>query len=358
MVNAKFNSKLWISNVTRAIKVLNERNRALAAALDAHEAMLAKAVVRPENSVPATVKNRKTGERAINPLKAWVKPFQLRTTTGQRTVLVPANGKNVVSFVVPAETNLVGDCEIFSLKLAAATSKACRVKIKHNGIGRYLMNQPVILPAVFADMTITNPSPMELCESIFLQSGMELTVELYDFSGSDNTIELVVEGRRFLGYGADGLTRDSLMDVFEKRLSFPFWLTTDSVPSLAANTNAFATQATMTVDRGFDLELVSRMQYASTSSSLGAFDYRLQVFEGPSGVLLDDDVLANCWGGTGAYPYMLKETWLAKRATPITINLTNGSATANRSVDLVYHGRGLPYRALLNAIPNRDRAAA
>lgn len=359
--------KKWVSKtdkqlntLVKAIKTLAKKHQSLAAHVDAYDAYVASAVVRPERAVAALVRsNESEGARAVNPLKTWVKPIILRTTTGQRTVTVSANSRNTVAFVAPQEENLTGDLEVYSLKCVSRTSPAYRVMIKHNGIGRFLMNEPVIGGAVFADMTFGNPQPTELKESIFLESGGELTVEIYDFSGNDNVFEFELEARRFLGFDIDGLSRQSLIDLYNRRLSFPYWLTSDSAVALASNANAFATPVTFTVDGSFHLEIFGFFQQGSIGGVISGFKYRADVKEGASGrTILDDvNVCSLSDGSVTAYPHWFKESWLAKPKTPITAALTNLGGEAGKVADLVWIARALPYPALAHKV-GLTRAAA
>ena len=168
--------------------------------------------------------NEQTGAPEINPVKVHTKTFWLASTP--RTITIPANGSQKVSFVVPPEQNLEGDLEIYFLELAKATSLNIRVLLTHTGLNKNLMNRPVHVLAAFGNMN-AGCQPFQMYESIFLQPNQELTVEFFDFSGVDNVIEPIVHGRKFIGYATSGMDRRGLISSFARN-TWPYWLTTDA----------------------------------------------------------------------------------------------------------------------------------
>jgi len=343
----------WVAKADRAIRAIIKKQKdlekghvVLSQHVNAYEQYVTQSVIRPESAVPSLVRDEKSGRLYVNKLKDYVKPIRLRTTTGQTTVTVPANSKNTVSFVIPPEDNAVGDVEVYSLYCAAATSMAARVMVYHTGAQRYLMNAPVVIGAVFADMDPSrtfNQKPVDLYESIYLEPNNELRVEITDYSGQANTFELVLEARRFWAFDLEGLTRESLVDVFYSRLSFPYWQTQDSVTTLGTSTSPFAYSNTMTVEKGFDLEVYDVVRQESQNNvPVQYWNYHVKLNESASGRLIMDNVKANCFGGSGAYPLYFKEPWLVKRGSPIQANYTNDGGVST-VVDHVLRGRALPY---------------
>lgn len=349
----KLNINQWVARsdkIFRAMaKKLNDLDRkqgALAQHVDAYEQWALKSVVRPESAVPALVRSTEDNRLYVNKLKDYVKPIVLRTDKQALTVTVSANRTASVSFVLPPEDNAVGDVEITSMYMVSRTSPAARVMLYHTGAQKYLMNKPVQIGAVFADMdpsVAVNAQPVDLYESIYLEPNQEIRCDITDYSGADNTFELVIEGRRFWAFDIEGLTRESLVDMFYSRLSFPFWFTLDSVTTLATSTTAGATTAYATCDRSFDLELVDRCRYESTGTVVTPYSgYHVEVRESYSSRVIMDNVSARVFGGSGQYPLRFKEPWLVKRGSPIYHSFTNNDGQS-RTVDLVYRGRALPY---------------
>lgn len=350
----ELNVNKFAAKADRAIRALIAKTKqlekghvVLSQHLDAYEQYVTKSVIRPESAVPALVRDQKTSRLYVNKLKDYVKPIRLRTTTGQTTITVLANSRNTVSFVVPPEDNAVGDMEVYSLLCAAATHMNWRCMVYHTGAQRYLMNKPVHGSLVFADMDparVFNAQPIDLYESIYLEPNNELRVEITNYDSVDCVIELAVEGRRFWAFDIEGLTRESLVDMFYSRLSFPYWLTQDSVTTIGTTTTPFAYSNTMTVEKGFDLEVIDVCRVESQSNKVvnGYTNYHTQINESASGRLIFDNIRATCFGGSGQWPLRFKETWLVKRGTPIQANYTN-DAGISTVIDHVFRGRALPY---------------
>lgn len=326
---------------------LTQKVQTLEYVLKTHEESSSAIRIRPERAVAALLHNPTSGETFINPVKEVTKPFWLKTST--QAVAVTGNGLSQTAFSAPIEENVRGDLEIFTLAVAAYTSISYRTRLTHGGRTRNLQNNPIHARGMWGDMT-SGPQPFFLYESIFLEPGQQLFVEYTDFSGSTNTIETIAQARRFLGYDTRYLTREQLIRLFYSRFSFPFWMTSDSSVTLASNTTGTVT-GNFTLDRGFDFEIGKAMHCVSNTSTfaeVASYAYRLSFTEGRSGrAITDGDIHAFSIAGSSNFPMLWMEPHLLKRGTPLVgtfINSVNG--TANRGVDFILHGRGLPYMGL------------
>lgn len=293
--------------------------------------------IRPERAVPSVSTNPETGAPEINPVKVHTKTFWLASTP--TSIAVPANGSAKVSFIVPPEQNQEGDMEIFFLEAASYTSACFRVTLNHTGINKNLMNQPCHGLAVFGSM-LGGPQPFSMYESIFLQPNTALEVEIFDFSGSANTVELVVHGRKFIGFGTSGMDRRALVSAFARN-TWPVWLTSDSTVALSTSTTS-PTQFQLTQERQFHAEYGKVMQFGTVSGVPAPVFYHLQINEGASGALIANNVPIQTIAGNGNFPFPLPEPYLALRGTILIAKATNDSGISGIGTDLVLHGRGLP----------------
>lgn len=294
--------------------------------------------IRPERAVPATRTDETTGAAVINPVKVHTKSFWLPTT--QRTVTIPAGQTTSVSFVIPPEQNLEGDMEIFFLELSRATSTQIRVRLQHTGLGGIcLSNQPHHILSAFGNMN-AGCQPFSMYESIFLEAGMELTVELTDFSGAPNTVELIAHGRKFVGYATSGMDRRGLINVFARN-TWPLWVTSDQ-PVVLNSGAAAETTFSLTIPRQFHAELGKVMQFGTFGGVPAPVNYHLRMNEGQSGNLIIDQAPINTVAGNGNFPFIMPEPYLALRGTSLFCRAFNDSGAAGQSTDLVFHGRGLP----------------
>jgi len=319
---------------------LEGRMRELSFHVGIYDEMVQGLAIRPQHAVPALVKDRKTGAAYVNPVKVHTRPFWLASSS--RTIVVPANQKNRIDFTVPVEENLEGDMEIYALELARATSRAVRVLIQHTGLGGLqLMNAPVHMLSVFGNMQ-AGAQPFGLYETIFVEPGQQLSIEFTDFSGADNTIEVIVHGRRFLGYGTSGMDRRGIINTFSRNV-WPFWLTTDEVLLLGNGSGAgTTTSATFTVNRQFHFEAAKAMRFGTISGVPAMVPWHVQLNEGQSGRMISDNVPDNCFAGDGNFPFPIYEPYLMLRGTSLRAVFTNDNGLANQTVDVVLHGRGLP----------------
>jgi hypothetical protein len=292
--------------------------------------------IQPLRAVPSVKLNERTGAPEINPVKVHTKTFWLASTP--RTITIPANGSQKVSFVVPPEQNLEGDLEIFFLELASATSQNIRVRLTHTGLNKFLMNQPCHIMSVFGNMN-GGPQPFQMYESIFLEPNLELTVEFFDFSGLPNTVEPIVHGRKFIGYATSGMDRRGLIDSFARN-TWPYWITTDQpvVLSVAPAT----TPIQFTQERQFHAELAKVMQFGTNAGAPAPVFYHISLNEGMSGNLIADNVPILTFAGNSNFPFPLPEPYLMLRGTILAGVLTNDAALPSLGTDIVFHGRALP----------------
>jgi hypothetical protein len=339
-------------------QAMETRVRSLEQWLRVFDSTTSQIAVRPERSVPATVTDKNTGATYINPVKEITKPFIIRTNP--QSITIPASGQAYAKFQIPAEENLRGDSEIFSLMLVAATSTSFRIELTHTGRNQFLQNKPIHSMAMFGNM-MSGPQPFILYESIFLEPGQELLLTLTDFSQAPNTVELVAQARRFLGYDTQHLDRAGLINLFYSRLSFPFWLTSDTNINLPAGLTG-SIQTNYTTDQAFDIE-AGKMMAAGSNTLNGSpqvVPCHVQIQEGRSGRYLTDNfVHVNALFGTSNFPIILFEPLLIKRGTTARLTVNNDvNGFPDNSIDLVFHGRALPYRSPGTRALEQVRASA
>jgi len=233
----------------------------------------------PQNMVPSLIHvpeqmpdGRQGLHTYLNPVWDAVKVYYLPTNPAAPALA--AGGAAIVGMTTPAEENLRGDLEIFSL-MGLSTGRFS-VQITHGGLNKLFSNQPVANNLVFG----TGRFPGRPFESIFLETNMTLTFALTDLTGAPNTIRLTTQGRRFLNYDLPGLDKASIAEAMYRRRSHPYWLTFDAGATVAVGAGATATFP-MTVPGSCDFECA----YALDDSD---GDYLIEVFEGRSGRSLMD----------------------------------------------------------------------
>ena len=319
---------------------VNQRLTELAYHVGVYDEITQGVAIRPERAVPALRVNPNTGAEEINPVKVHTKPVTIASTP--RTITLPPNGNDKVSFVIQPESNQEGDFELYYLMLASATNLSFRVRISHTGLGGiYLMAgaRPVHGLSVFGNMN-AGPQPFGLYETIFLEPGLSLIVELYDFSGAPNTIEITAHGRKFIGYSTSGMDRRALINVFARN-TWPFWMTSDAPVLLNPGVNAI-TNFNMTLERQCHAEFAKAMRFGTIGAVPAPVDYHLRLNEGQSQSLLIDNAPINCVAGNGNFPFPLPEPYLALRGTLLLGEIRNDNGLANQTADFVLHGRALP----------------
>lgn len=323
-----------------AMSAVDQRLNELAYQVGVYNELTQGVAIRPERAVPALRLNPNTGAEEINPVKVHTKPFTLASTP--RTITLPPNGNDKVSFVIQPEANQEGDFELFYLMLSSATSLSFRTRLMHTGLGNVYMSagaRPVHGLSVFGNMN-AGPQPFSLYETIFLEPGLELVVELFNLSAAPNTIEIVAHGRKFIGYSTSGMDRRALINVFARN-TWPFWMTTDSPVLLNSGVNSL-TDFNMTLDRQWHGEFAKAMRFGSINGVMVPVDYHLELNEGQSRSLLVDNAPINCVAGNGNFPIALPEPYLALRGTLLTGTIRNDTGLANQTADFVLHGRALP----------------
>lgn len=316
---------------------LTRRLEDLGAQVGMYDEIVQGVAIRPERAVPSIRIDRNTGASYVNPIKVHTKTFTLASTP--RRIVIPAGNSTQVSFLVQPDQNQEGDLELFFLELANCTSTSFRVRILHNGIQQYLSNAPVHALSTFGNMN-AGAQPFQMYESIFLEPGVDVTVELTDFSGADNTVELVAHGRRFLGYAVSGMDRRDLINVFSRN-TWPFWFTSDE-PVLLGSTIGATTPFNMTLKRQYHFEAAKSMQFGTVGGVSAPLNYTLKMNEGSAGNLILDDVPVNTWSGNGNFPFPFPEPYLALRGTFLNCVATARNAIVGQVSDIVWHGRAIP----------------
>jgi len=319
---------------------VDARLRELAYQVDAYTQVVQGIAIQPLRAVPSIVMNQQTGAPEINPVKVHTKTFWLASTP--RTITIPPNGSQKVSFVIPPEQNLEGDLETFFLELASATSQNIRVRLTHTGLNKYLMNQPVHILSVFGNMN-AGCQPFQTYESIFLQPNQELTVEFFDFSGAPNTVEPIVHGRKFIGYATSGMDRRGLINSFGRN-TWPYWITTDQpvILNTTSDLPSGLTRIQLSQERQFHAELAKVMQFGTAGGMPAPVFYHISMNEGQSGNLIADNVPILTFAGNSNFPFPLPEPYLMLRGTIFVGELFNDADLPDLGTDIVFHGRALP----------------
>jgi hypothetical protein len=135
--------------------------------------------------------------------------------------------------------------------------------------------------------------------------------------------------------------------MFYSRLSFPYWLTSDNTISLPPTLTG-STTVNFTVDHSFDIEAGKLMSagFNTLNGSPQSVPCHIQLQEGRSGRTITDGFVHNlALFGTSNFPIILFEPLLIKRGTTMKATINNDvTGFSNQGIDLVFHGRALPYR--------------
>lgn len=285
--------------------------------------------------------------RFINRMKYPQKLYMLRST--DFPLVVAANLEGRTTLVPDRDQGEQGDAELFYAVATSTGQFAVELYMSH--INRRLMNGPVESSLVFgASMN----EPGRVLDGIFVPSTTAIDVRVVDLSGAPNNVRLAMMGHQIIDtQRATGYTPQEVQQLYLKRNTHPFWLTTDvgSQVTIPANGNL---TVTMRVPPAADFEAYGLL----VRSNQGVDSFDLQVFEGQRRALSQNQLPVEFVAGqtftmaatapngglvtAASRPLIFPFTHLFQRTTVISIDLTDTSGVDN-VVSLAFPGRLIYY---------------
>jgi len=263
--------------------------------------------------VPTFLKNEQTRLIYLNPLKKFVKPFWL----------VPQDVNNTGNLAVGANTaqpmilrnDQQGPFEGFYATVQHNGDML--VRINDTGMQRDLMNRDVHVDTIFTPAP-GGQSPFIFPESLWMDAGSTLQLTFTDISGVGQSVRPVIHGRKFYlrsaprGIGTNVLARRER----ERRVSTPYFYTTDVAVALTAGQTGLQVPLTVSQEGHFEARKI-------TVVSTGAFDFRIS--ENRNGINLAGAIFTSSvsCGGIASFPYIFPESWLIERNTQLTVEFNN-----------------------------------
>lgn len=270
----------------------------------------------------------------INPVKPFVRAYWIpgQAPDGTAEVVLGANGKANIDFVIDDQGH-------FDWKyLMGQSTGAYVIKFFDVGRNRELQNRPVHSSLIVGSAQ----RPFILPEAYFFNVGDSqrvLRCEIRDISGSENTVRLVLHGRRFYHKDADpdvALEMQRFFGSGEK--TYSYFLTpeegdpvTGAPPVIAANGKR---TLTLQSDAGADTELVKWMAVSTGDFKVSVFDRSKNKF------LMNDAVVQANAFGNAEFPFILADSYLLERQKYLLFYLTDLSGAPN-TVYLAAAGRRL-----------------
>ncbi len=180
--------------------------------------------------VPTLLFDDSTGEYYINPDKTKAK-FQWLTAqvNNQSPFVLPANSRQKFRVRINPEVGLRGDTEVAAFMLTSTGRAAAQVFVPL--LDKFLSNNlvPTNLMCGTAQLQALLPN------TLYCLPDYDWTVDVQDLSGADNTISMVMFGRRFLD-GGDDRVQAARRAAGMSRFMHPYHL----VPSSAFNNTTAA----------------------------------------------------------------------------------------------------------------------
>ena len=263
--------------------------------------------------VPTFLKNEQTGVVYLNPLKKFVKPFWLTpqdvNNTGNLTVGALASSPMIL------RNDQQGPFEGFYATVQHNGDML--VRIQDTGMQRDLMNRDCHLDTIFAPAP-GGQSPFIFPETLWMDAGSTLLLTFTDASGVIQAVRPVIHGRKFYlrsaprGIGNNVLSRRER----ERRVSTPYWYTTDQAMALAAGQTGLQIPLTVSQEGHFEARKI-------TCVASGPFNFKIS--ENRNGINMAGNTFVSNVSCTGiaSFPYIFPESWLIERNTQLTIEFNN-----------------------------------
>jgi len=283
-------------------------------------------------SIPAFVRDEKTGMVSLNELKKYVTPWQLvPQNLGNLTGILAVPALQVRNIVLTPDQN--GPFEGMYLTCDVYGNRLINVRLHDVGFNRDLMNRDILVETIMTP-TPGGQSPYILPETFWIEQRQSLIMTFTDLSNAANSVRPVFHGRKFwLRQARQGIA-DKLMAKRrqQRKITTPYFYTTDQAVTLAAA--AAGTRANITIsDEGHF------MAYKITYYSDGPFEFRL--IDGETGQAISGAIFINstAGGGTAALPYVFPEPWFIEKNRQIILEMNNLNALGANRVWFTMTGR-------------------
>ncbi len=275
---------------------------------------------------------------AINPVKNFVRGYWLDPAINQISVTLTAQGtvgdNTVLNFLIDQQGHFD-----WAYILGVSTG-LYSLDFFDGGTNRRLQNRPIPNTLIVGNAF----RPFRLPEPYFFNVGdsqREIQITVRNLTAVENTIRLVLYGRRFYHKEAPPEVAMEIVKKFDRGWrTYSYFLVpleTDSQGDITAvGANATVT-FTLESDDDADTSLQKLM-----ADSTGAFTF--QIRERSTNRTLGNGVIHNQNGwGTAEFPFLFADTYLLERKKQLLIEVTDISGNTN-TVRLGAAGRRLQYR--------------
>ena len=282
-------------------------------------------------SIALFLRDKKTGLVYLNELKKYVRPYWLvPQDIGNRGFLaVPANTQRHCIFT-PDQN---GPFEGTYLTADVPSGGQMSVRINIPGLQRDLMNRAVLLQTIFTP-TPGGQNPFIIPETLWLEPTESVITYFTDLSGAANSVRPMIHGRQFaLRQARAGLaTKFMAKRRLQRKVTMPFWFTTEQAVALAAGAAAIRANMQVSEEGHF-------VAYKITAWSTGPFEYR--ILDSESGASLSGAVYMSNTQATGiaAFPYILPEPWFIEKGRLLNLEFNNNNAGGANNIFLTISGR-------------------
>lgn len=290
----------------------------------------------------------------INPVKRHVRPFWLIPTDSDEQIVslaaagTPGDEVKKVQFVVDTQ----GHFEI-AYSMFEATDPNFLVIISDGGNNEaQLMNREIHATTISADAK----RPFIWPETYFLNvqnAPRTVFMNFRNLSSSPNNVRWAFHGRRWYHKEAPALVQQAIEERFARmEKTYTYFLTVEPTRAGGRPPDIILTpsQALQENSAPFfratdeaDTEVYKLMVFAQfADGSDGQFTFALR--EQQSGRILANGQVSNSSGwGTGAFPFILPETFLFERNYVLLFEVTNLSSSQNLTIFPTLCGRRLQY---------------
>jgi hypothetical protein len=285
------------------------------------------------NNIP-TFKRDAQGRIVANPMRQFVKPFELTISAPNNTFTLPAGGR---VGPLPMTARFDGPLELYYLKVTVGTPNiedfvtdyAIRVLIESPGKRKTLMNRPIQLTSIAGTAGRVFVFP----ETIWLPSPQSLDFSFFSDAAVDLNVEMTIGAVKFYAPAAPSKLREELFGYASLRSrTYCYYMTTEADVTLTAGQTAtnFAN-----VPDDADLEIFKLTARDTNTTAGESFRTRIRDMSTDSAVTGDAIIAPNLWGGHdptpigggiggsgGIFPYRLPTSLLVRRSTQLEFTTT------------------------------------
>lgn len=291
----------------------------------------------PGQPIPILIKDPRTGEIFMNPLKKWVKPFTLTMEPSELTL--PAFG---ISEPIPLPIDNKGHFEVIDAFFTSQQAAGFTVLLQDPDNRPILMNREIHAATIASGGgVLTNGGaittgdagrPFRWPESFWMNiegHGKAIFAVFRNLSSQSNKIRFALHGLRWYCLQAPPKIAERMQQIYHARFrTMPYFFTTDKFISLSGGASG-----SFTVRFGDEAWTeISKLMAFSTAFDINATqnDFDVRISETTTSKRFMNDLISrNLVFGNGEFPMELWESDLFEPGYRLTFELKNNSQSAN-----------------------------